>query len=467
MYRKIVVILLSLCMCLIGAASFSACTDPFDDEDNQMKVEGKTTVRIVVQDDPTERELMMEWKRGFEQQNDKINIYVESFSGAYQNEMLRLIAAKDMPDITWVGGNVHANFTSNGHYVDLRPYLERDGISVDSFNKISIDSTHYNNEDEGIWFIPRDYNEIVTFVNEDMLRAAQIAIPSPEEFTEDLFYEICGQLREAMDNDVDRSAGLYSANYPLQLGAAWDPIAKAILASYGGYDYGPQGELGLEEREAKLAYRRIGEYVMRDYALIPSGSETDYFPAKKCAFTFGIRPYLPNFVQLGFSVNVLPFPFEKTTAGCSGYGICSVSKVKDEAWEFIKYIISEEGQNIFGESGMGIPSIESQWETTNWKQYYRTEEEGFNHSVFTTEGDEEGRVLDVNSINVYDPSKHLTILQNTCAIFGTLGREATWKDSPLTRTPIPENAYRIPAGWDALDTTIKGFLDIIKQEIAK
>lgn len=467
MYKKIICIFLMLCLCLTGFSAFVGCEDPFDDEDNQMNVDGKTTVRIVVQNDPTERELMMEWKRGFEKINDEINIYVETFSGAYQNEMLRLIAAKDMPDITWVGGNVHANFTSNGHYVDLRPYLERDNISLDSFNKISLDSAHYNEDDEGVWFIPRDYNEIVTFVNEDMLAAAGISLPSPEAFTEDVFFDICARLRTAMDDDLDRSAGLYSANYPLQLGAAWDPISKAILASYGGFDYGPNGELGLAENEAKLTYRRIGEYVMRDYALIPSGSDTDYFPAKKCAFTFGIRPYLPNFIQSGFRVNVLPFPFEKTSAGCSGYGICSVSEVKDEAWEFIKYIISEEGQNIFGESGMGIPSIESQWETTNWKQYYRTEADGFNHSVFTTEGDEEGRVIDVNSINVYDPSKHLIVLQNTCAIFGALGREETWEDSPLTRTPIPENAYRIPTGWNSLDTAIKGFLDIIKLEIQK
>lgn len=154
MYKKIICIFLMLCLCLTGFSAFVGCEDPFDDEDNQMNVDGKTTVRIVVQNDPTERELMMEWKRGFEKINDEINIYVETFSGAYQNEMLRLIAAKDMPDITWVGGNVHANFTSNGHYVDLRPYLERDNISLDSFNKISLDSAHYNEDDEGVWFIP-------------------------------------------------------------------------------------------------------------------------------------------------------------------------------------------------------------------------------------------------------------------------------------------------------------------------
>lgn len=466
MIKKIVCILLSFYF-ILSTVFMVACSDPFEDDNNQEHVEGKTTVRVMVSNDPMEKELMMRWKRDFETKNQNINIFVESFTGAYQNEMLTLIASKDLPDITWMSGNVHANFTSNGHYVDLRPYLERDGISLESFNEVAINSTHYNNEDEGVWFIPRDYNEVVTFVNEDMLRAAGINIPTPEEFNEAKFFEICAELREAMDNNVDRSAGLYAANYPVVLNMVWDPIAKAVLSSYNAYDYGPNGELGLDSPEAKLAYRRIGEYVMRGYALVPSASDADYFPSKKCAFTFGVRPYMPSAAKNGFNFNVLPFPFEKTSAGCSGYGICSVSKVKDEAWEFIKYIISEEGQNIFGETGMGISSIESHWETTNWDQYYKTEEQGFNHSVFTTKGDDEGRVIDVNSINVYDPAKHLTILQNTSAIYGVLGKKETWKNSPLTRDPIPVDAYKFPSGWNSLDDAIALSLKVIETEIAK
>lgn len=470
MIKKFLGILLS-CILVLGSLLFVACSDPFDDEDNQEQVDGKTTVRVMCQNDPLEKELMMQWKRGFEAQNSEINIYVETFTGAYQNEMLRLIGAKDLPDITWMGGNVHANFSSNGHYVDLRPYLERDGISTDIFNEISLESTHYNSTDEGIWFIPRDYNEIVTYVNVDIFAQAGIEVPTPEEFDEKLFFEICGKLRAAYDEGKIKTAG--KKDKPVLLDMGWDPIGKAILASYNAYDYGPNGELGLETEDAKLAYKRVGEYVMRDYAYMPATSDSDQFTTQRCAFTFNVRPYLASAIKAGVNVQALPFPFAKTSAGCSGYGICTVSEVKDEAWEFIKYIISDEGQNIFGQSGMGVPSIESQWETTNWNQYYKTEEQGFNHSVFTTptrglsEGTVNERVIDVNSINIYDPAKHLTILQNTSAIYAALGRESTWTGSPLAYQVIPKDAYKMDGNWTALDNAISSFLTVIKTEIAK
>lgn len=470
MLKKLLGVVLS-CVLVSGMFSFAACTDPFDDEDNQQHVDGKTTVRVVCQSDPLEKELMMEWKRGFEAQNDKINIYVETFTGAYQNEMLRLIGANDLPDITWVGGNVHANFSSNGHYVDLRPYLERDGISTDIFNEISLESTHYNNTDEGIWFIPRDYNEVVTYVNVDTLAQAGLDVPTPEEFDEEMFFDICAELRTAYDEGKIQTAD--KKDKPVLLDMGWDPIGKAILASYDAYDYGPNGELGLETEEAKTAYKRVGEYVMRGYAYMPATTDSDQFTTKRCTFTFNVRPYLATAIKAGVNVQVLPFPFAKTSAGCSGYGICSVSEVKDEAWEFIKYIISDEGQNIFGKSGMGVPSIESQWETTNWNQYYKTEEQGFNHSVFITptrgltEESENERVIDVNSINVYDPGKHLTVLQNTSAIYGALGREDTWKSSPLSYEVIPPDAYKMDGNWTELDKAIAGFLTVIKTEIAR
>lgn len=470
MKKKLACVVVIITMLVSMFSVMTGCANPFDDDNNREEVEGKTTVKIIVQNEPAEKALMMQWKSAFEKQNDKINIYIESFTGAYQNEMLRLISSKTLPDITWVGGNVHANFSANGHYVDLKPYFEKDGINTSKIVTTSLDSTRFNDTtDTGMWFAPRDYSKIVTYVNVDMLEAAGIPMPTTEEFDYDKFFEICGQLRSRMDRgtgDADRAAGLLPQNYPLQFGIGWDPIYKAILASHGATDYNADGTIGLETREAKLAYKQVGELYKRRYTITPAATDSEYFPSKKTAFTFGVRPYMATLANK-FTYNVLPFPFEKVGAGCSGYGITSVSEVKDEAWEFIKFIMSDAGQNIFGDSGMGIPAFTDQWETTSWNKYYKTEEQGFNHDVFINSDTNTDSVIGLNSINVYAPSKHLTILQNTSAIFQMAIKAQTWVNSPLAADPIITDAWKSAGNWSGLDAAIKSYLAVINAEIAK
>lgn len=92
------------------------------------------------------------------------------------------------------------------------------------------------------------------------------------------------------------------------------------------------------------------------------------------------------------SINFLPFPGEKVAAGCSGYGIVTAhadeeqtvngetKKVADIAWDFIKYIISEEGQQVAGETGLSVPVLKSLLETGSWRNW--NADAKLNHDAF-------------------------------------------------------------------------------------
>ena len=94
--------------------------------------------------------------------------------------------------------------------------------------------------------------------------------------------------------------------------------------------------------------------------------------------------------------------------GCSGYGIttaCPDSK-KDFAWDFLKYIISEKGQNDFSEAGSGIPCLRKLASDPNaaFKQYMSNAHP--NHDAFIAHED---RDIPMNFLKGFETNKQRTI----------------------------------------------------------
>lgn len=117
--------------------------------------------------------------------------------------------------------------------------------------------------------------------------------------------------------------------------------------------------------------------------------------------------------QLGAdSIDFLPFPGEKVAVGCSGYGITTVhadeeqtangetKKVADLAWDFIKFIISEEGQQVAGETGLSIPVLKSLLEDGKWTEW--NAEQNLNHAAFLA-----GEDLKMTTLNHLEPYKRI------------------------------------------------------------
>lgn len=56
-----------------------------------------------------------------------------------------------------------------------------------------------------------------------------------------------------------------------------------------------------------------------------------------------------------------------TNMGAAGYGMSTNTKHPKEAWEFLKYIVSREGQTILAKSGSGIPCLKSMANDPSWR----------------------------------------------------------------------------------------------------
>ncbi|MCD8286067.1 MAG: hypothetical protein LUD50_02425, partial [Clostridia bacterium] len=112
-------------------------------------------------------------------------------------------------------------------------------------------------------------------------------------------------------------------------------------------------------------------------------------------------------------IDFLPFPAEDIGAGCSGYGILNVhadetqevdgvtKTVKDLCWDFIKFVISEEGQETTGAVGFTQPILKSLEENGAWRTAISA---NLNHSAWVA-----GNELRLNSFDIFDASVRTTL----------------------------------------------------------
>ena len=115
-------------------------------------------------------------------------------------------------------------------------------------------------------------------------------------------------------------------------------------------------------------------------------TELNRFHSAQAVIAFQSRPYMATAVVLGDDLEILPFPAigsdPKVGTGTTGYGICTSSENPDLAWEFIRYMMSENGQTVLSETGKAVPSMISLQEGENpgWKQFYS--QYNYNHDAF-------------------------------------------------------------------------------------
>lgn len=463
----------------------TACTNPFEEE--PVDETGKVTIEVGVLGSTTEQEIFRKYKNGFQEKYPDVVLQLEAIPGDYATGMNNYVQNASFPDVVFAPGDQHAAYSSRGHFVDLRKYDEADDtFSFDDIYPELIETTHYSSEDEGIWFMPRDYNKVVTFVNKTMLSyvpgengqmfAGYGSFEALKEAWDlETFYEVCAAVKAKVDANAadpasvpqeEKLAGLIRGTVALDARYNWYPAYEPILRHYGGsmIDLSKAGSGEVPDYEAMLsvdadetmqAYRSFYEELAKPGYVRDSLSSTGAaaFPNSQAAMWFTTRPSWGevNSYNATFEVDFLPFPYDYVGVGCTGYAITTAAETRvsenagtkegsgekmtnaDYAWLFLKYIVSEEGQNDIGETGMGVPSLMSMKDKGSWLSYGG---EGINHEAFVEE--REGQTaMAVNDIYSFPATAQKTISDNCISIMTYVVKSEFWPDDlslPLDRT---------------------------------
>ncbi len=165
--KKLFVRIISLVTAVVLIAVLCSC--------GKKKQDDKIHISVMIGIDPAEGTLMKQWKDAFEVKHPEICVDIRNLPDSnYLQAMSTNVQSPDqMPDIMWTTGEQHAPWSEEGIFVDLSERIKKDdSVDLGDFYEEVINITHKNSKDQGIYFMPRDYNKCVIFINKYMFRAA-------------------------------------------------------------------------------------------------------------------------------------------------------------------------------------------------------------------------------------------------------------------------------------------------------
>lgn len=483
MIRKKLGFLFAAIMFVCGSVfAFTGCTtDDFELADDEFRITVAVNDSVI-----GEYNLMMSFARDFykyaqtttpEQTGGidlkKIKVQVKTFQDYSTEVRNKLTAESDAwDDVMWTAGDLHSSFSEAGHFVDVEPFFENDpDISLSDYYDAVIQAARLSPKagaGDGIYFVPRDYNRPTLILNKDMFEAAGVALPDKNNWGVAEFERVAKEMRAAMDADKNTRMGIKKSNRPVDLTLHWSPAKQSVVRGLGGkfFDTSKEGAdaIVLDSAESVAAYKKIGEWTNKGYIWSP-GSTAGMFTNWSAAMAITVRPDILNIGEAVQNFDFMPLPFDGAGAGCSGYQITKANaeknlkskdgnvlkktdgteaKVQEVAWQFLKYIISERGQNLFGSFGSGVPCLKSLETTGTWTEYISTE---LNHSAFISDWEND---FSLNDSDMFDFNKRGNVKTHTEEIVGKLGSSKLWEGSPLSAN-INGNVWATGSASDSGD----------------
>ena len=305
----------------------------------------------------------------------------------------------------------------------ISEYMQRDGIKESDFYESIIEMTKCKTGSNEMYWVPRDYNKVVCAYNKDIFDIAEVEYPSANWTWAD-FVHICNEL-ETKASIIKQQYSGSATFFPVDMNLDFTAVYYPILKSYGVDLIDKEtktcfGNIPEKLNTAKEAWAKLLDMADDKLAAPPGGSQIP-FTNKQAAMMFMVRPNLPtyvsslgekaiDFVSLPTYDDLLPGQKSLIGMGCSGYGMttaCPNSK-KEAVWDFLKFIISEDGQNAFSESGAGIPCLKKLATDPNavFKQYMVSEDNHPNHDAFI---DYPERDVPMNFMKGFEVDKQLMI----------------------------------------------------------
>ena len=406
---------------LMGTLVLTGCPGPSS---------AKDVITIAIVSDNSESNTMTTFIKaykaqpGHENQKFKVvkmtNYHDYIFNSFLYDELADIVQVFDISCGYYTNGDLDG--AGNSLLQSVTPFMQRDGIQESDFFESIIDMTKCKVGSDEMYWIPRDYNKVVCAYNKKMFDIAEIAYPT-DSWTWADFVSTCQALK-AKEAKIKQYSGS-ATFFPVDLNMDFEAVYYPLLKSYGGelIDAATRTCFGPNASDVEIAKNAWGKLLgMADSKLAnaPGGAQIP-FTNKQAAMMFMVRPNLPTYVK-GLGADTIDFvslpTYEDLESGqtsyigmgCSGYGMttaCPDSK-KEMVWDFLKFIISVEGQEAFSAAGSGIPCLKALANNpyAEFRKYLVTDSYCPNHDAFVAYPE---RDLSANFLGKFEVEKQLTL----------------------------------------------------------
>lgn len=294
------------------------------------------------------------------------SVHLENLSSVDDEKVIRAIIAADPPDLCTLSDPTDFGaMAANGAVLPLDEFFHRSGLRESDYTHASISQCKYRGR---LYAIPYLVDCIVLLWNKDVFRQAGLDPERPPETMEDMV-GACKQiakrgedgriarvgLRPPEDTGVllaiygggfyDEATGRVTADNPRNVEAL--AMYKRIVEAEGGVEAVEAFAKGFQEEQG--AYN---SFYLGQAGMIFNGQWNTYW----------IYRYRPS---THYGIAPLPYPRDhperKGTAWLGGNLFCIPrgSRHVKEAWDFLVWTQSPQGQALFARTMHGVPNIRS------------------------------------------------------------------------------------------------------------
>jgi multiple sugar transport system substrate-binding protein len=303
------------------------------------------------------------WKQiitDFEAANPNIKVNVEvSDWDSYWEKLKTQLAANTPPDVFAMDAPLYLDYQSRGVLLNLQPYIDK---NPDMLKDVYPQTLEAYKTADGYYGLPRDFQTIVLFYNKDMFDAAGVAYPTADWTWDDL-----RNAAKQLTIDTNNDGKIEQYGYVFD---QWDmePGWSEALWAYGGDILNAdRTQTLIGEPASRQAWQMLSDMVFIDKSVPDANTITEYgedlFQAKVAAMTPIGHWAVPGYTSSGINYDAAPMPKgpagQATSVNSAGFVVANASKHPAEAFEFIKFVLSKEGQTRLAELGFAVPVLKS------------------------------------------------------------------------------------------------------------
>ena len=356
------------------------------------------TLRVAVENYTAEKKIISEIGEILTAKYPNVTVKIETISGAISSQYATWFRNKNVPDILVNNSFDMFTLSDKGLLSDLTPYLEAEAADPESTFDINDYYESYikmgqANFDGEQYMIPRSADRVVCHYNKAIFKAAGVDMSLVRNgWTWDDFMTVCATLRKYYDSQDSMKA--YTLVDPY---FTWEAVYNPIFESYGVEYYDENGEVALESDATENALKFIKSIIDNKYASRPSVEQAGMAGNKGCMLFHSqaaslmateLSVYYPDAEKVSDYYDVVTMPVipghEKIGCGAAGYSVYDGSENKDLAWQFLKILLSKEGQNIMADSGSNyVPVRKDMADYTNPENHWGKGYEDLNLSAYT------------------------------------------------------------------------------------
>lgn len=314
-----------------------------------------TTIHFYYRSGGVRDQLVQAWIEAFEAQNPDVHVEWIPAVDAWQDKLLVEMAAGTAPDITEFWGDFGQKLAREGLLLDLRPYVERDMSpeEVADFFPALWETTFVQfGPRKGVQFsLPRYINTMVTYFNADAFAQAGLEDPMSLDRRGEWTWET---MREAAIKLTRRDGSVVTRWGFMTTTSDWNRMAQWLWEAGGDWmdPEDPKRFIG-DQPEAVSAIAFLHEMIWELGVARNNLSGTEFINGNAAMADDGIHAIFNNYeagIAGSFDWNVAPRPKgpngRKPWAVDDAFGIWSGTRHPDEAWRFLKFLASREGQEI-------------------------------------------------------------------------------------------------------------------------